>query len=75
MCSSDLRQTIRMPVEEQESRMARMRRIVRENNVYRWAGNLMAALSEIRIERPEKSEKAEKANRAEKAEKAEKAVV
>ena len=45
-------QAIRMPAEEQESRMAHMRRIVREHNVYRWAGSLMTALSEIRIEHP-----------------------
>jgi trehalose 6-phosphate synthase len=45
-------QAIRMSPEEQESRMAHMRRIVREHNVYRWAGSLMTALSEIRIEHP-----------------------
>ncbi len=31
-------------------RMVRMRRIVKEHNVYRWAGNLIAELSEIRID-------------------------
>jgi trehalose-6-phosphate synthase len=30
--------------------MKRMRRTVKENNVYRWAGNLITELSEIRIE-------------------------
>ncbi len=45
-----------MGVDEQEKRMAAMRRIVRENNIYRWAGNLVTALSEIRIEKPEKVE-------------------
>jgi hypothetical protein len=29
-----------------------MRRNVREHNVYRWAGNLITDLSEIRIEEP-----------------------
>jgi hypothetical protein len=33
--------------------MQRMRRTVRENNVYRWAGTLINDLAEIRIEEPE----------------------
>jgi trehalose-6-phosphate synthase len=32
--------------------MQRMRRNVKEHNVYRWAGNLITDLSEIRIEEP-----------------------
>src|SRR5580658_4079879 len=47
---------LNMSADEQEKRMAAMRRIVRENNIYRWAGNLVTALSEIRIERAEKVE-------------------
>jgi trehalose 6-phosphate synthase len=47
---------LNMGPDEQEKRMAAMRRIVRENNIYRWAGNLVTALSEIRIEKPEKVE-------------------
>ncbi|MGA8073110.1 MAG: trehalose-6-phosphate synthase, partial [Candidatus Acidiferrales bacterium] len=47
---------LNMGADEQEKRMAAMRRIVRENNIYRWAGNLVTALSEIRIEKPEKVE-------------------
>jgi trehalose-6-phosphate synthase len=47
---------LNMGPDDQEKRMAAMRRIVRENNIYRWAGNLVTALSEIRIERPEKIE-------------------
>src|ERR1700683_797956 len=49
--STAIFQAIRMSPQEQESRMAHMRRIVREHNVYRWAGSLMTALSEIRIKR------------------------
>jgi trehalose-6-phosphate synthase len=48
-----IRRALEMSPEEQEQRMARMRRVVREHNIFRWAGNLMAALSEIRIEKPE----------------------
>jgi hypothetical protein len=33
-----------------------MRHIVRENNVYRWAANLLSDLTEIRIELPERAE-------------------
>jgi hypothetical protein len=33
--------------------MKRMRRIVKENNVYRWAGTLISELSEIRINETE----------------------
>ena len=38
---------------ERSERMRRMRRIVKEHNVYRWAGNLIAELSEIRVNEPE----------------------
>jgi trehalose 6-phosphate synthase len=36
--------------------MQRMRRVVREHNVYRWAGNLLADLCEIRVEKTERVE-------------------
>lgn len=45
-----IRIALEMSPHERQARMQRMRRIVRENNVYRWAGNLIAELSEIRIE-------------------------
>lgn len=47
---------LNMSSDEQEKRMAAMRRVIREHNIYRWAGNLVTALSEIRIEKPEKVE-------------------
>lgn len=31
-----------MPSEEQEQRMRRMRRIIEDNNIYRWAGMLLS---------------------------------
>jgi trehalose-6-phosphate synthase len=37
-----------MPPDERSVRMQRMRAIVRERNVYRWAGNLIGELVEIR---------------------------
>jgi trehalose 6-phosphate synthase len=47
---------LEMPEEDQALRMQRMRHIVRENNVYRWAANLLSDLTEIRIELPERAE-------------------
>jgi trehalose-6-phosphate synthase len=44
---------LEMDAEERRLRMHRMRRTVRENNVYRWAGTLINELAEIRIEEPE----------------------
>ncbi|MGB2629116.1 MAG: trehalose-6-phosphate synthase [Candidatus Acidiferrum sp.] len=43
-----------MTEEQQEIQMARMRKIVHENNIYRWAANLLSDLTEIRIELPER---------------------
>jgi alpha,alpha-trehalose-phosphate synthase [UDP-forming] len=41
---------LQMPAEEKISRMTRMRDTVREHNVYRWAGNLIEALSQVRLD-------------------------
>jgi len=38
-----------MPAEEERSRMQRMRAVVKEHNVYRWAGSLIAELAAIRL--------------------------
>lgn len=47
---------LEMPEQEQAMRMQRMRRGVREHNVYRWAANLLSDLTDIRIDSPEKVE-------------------
>jgi trehalose-6-phosphate synthase len=39
-----------MPEEEASARMRRMRAVVKENNVYRWAENLVGELAGIRLE-------------------------
>ena len=44
---------LEMDSDERREHMRRMRRIVKEHNVYRWAGNLIAELSEIRVNEPE----------------------
>jgi len=43
---------LEMDSEERKVRMQHMRRLVREHNVYRWAGNLVGELAEIRVEVP-----------------------
>jgi alpha,alpha-trehalose-phosphate synthase [UDP-forming] len=48
-----IRQALEMDPAERQTRMQRMRRIVKEHNVYRWAGNLISELCEIRIEETE----------------------
>jgi trehalose 6-phosphate synthase len=43
-----LQQALTMPTEEQRSRMRRMREIVRDNNVYRWAGSMLLDAARLR---------------------------
>jgi trehalose-6-phosphate synthase len=47
---------LEMSEEEQSCRMKRLRLSVRENNIYRWAANLLSDLTEIRIDTPERVE-------------------
>ncbi len=48
-----LRAAVTMEPEERRARMQRLRQIIRENNVYRWAGLLVTELTDIRLpERP-----------------------
>ena len=45
--SSAMHQALVMPREERSRRMRRMREVVAENNVYRWAGKIVSALVQI----------------------------
>jgi alpha,alpha-trehalose-phosphate synthase [UDP-forming] len=45
-----IRAALEMPAEEKRQRMQRMRRLVREHNVYRWAATLIGQLCEVRLE-------------------------
>ena len=47
---------LNMPEDQEAERMLRMRRNVREHNVYRWAANLLSDLTEIRIDVPDRME-------------------
>ena len=49
-----IRMALEMDAHDRHVRMQRMRRSVREHNVYQWAGNLISELSEIRIEEPKR---------------------
>jgi trehalose 6-phosphate synthase len=52
-----IRRALEMPPEERRSRMQRMRRQVKEHNVYRWAADLISELAELRLDSPEVEEK------------------
>jgi alpha,alpha-trehalose-phosphate synthase [UDP-forming] len=43
-----IHRALEMPPEECQLRMGRMRTVIKEHNIYRWAGNLIAELCEIR---------------------------
>ncbi|HWZ45429.1 MAG TPA: trehalose-6-phosphate synthase [Candidatus Saccharimonadales bacterium] len=59
--SDTIRLALAMEPAEQASRMQALRKVVRERNVYRWAGNLLADLCEVREERPAELEAVPKA--------------
>lgn len=50
-----IRAALEMPPEEKEARMQRMRKLVREHNVYRWAGSLIGELCEVRLDAANRS--------------------
>lgn len=45
-----IRVALEMDPEEKQARMRRMRRTIRERNIYRWAANLITELTELRLE-------------------------
>ncbi|MGD0793904.1 MAG: trehalose-6-phosphate synthase [Terriglobales bacterium] len=50
-----IRIALEMDPEEKELRMQRMRKTVREHNVYRWAGSLVAELCDLRLDASDES--------------------
>ena len=48
-----IRVALDMDAGERQARMRRMRATVKEHNVYRWAGNLLSELAELRIDEAE----------------------
>jgi trehalose 6-phosphate synthase len=53
-----IRRALEMPDAERQERMARMRRQVEENNIYRWAANFLADLTAAPIAQPPTQEAA-----------------
>jgi trehalose 6-phosphate synthase len=47
-----IRFALEMDPEEKKQRIQRMRKIVKEHNVYRWAANLIGPLCDIRVDTP-----------------------
>jgi trehalose 6-phosphate synthase len=48
-----IRAALEMEPEDKQLRMHRMRKLIKENNIYRWAGNLITELCEVRLDAPE----------------------
>lgn len=48
-----IRQALEMDAQERRMRMQRMRRVVKDHNVYSWAGHLISELSEMRTDETE----------------------
>jgi trehalose 6-phosphate synthase len=44
-----------MKPEEKQMRMQRLRKLVREHNVYRWAGTLIGELCDVRLDAAQQS--------------------
>jgi len=42
-----------MEPDDKELRVQRMRKIIKEHNIYRWAGSLITELCEVRLDAPE----------------------
>src|SRR5438270_9294032 len=51
--AESIRAALEMPPEEKQVRMQRMRKLVREQNVYRWAGSLIGELCDVRLDASE----------------------
>jgi trehalose 6-phosphate synthase len=45
-----IRAALEMEPEDRQMRVHRMRKIIREHNIYRWAGNLVTELCELRLD-------------------------
>jgi len=50
-----IRMALVMDPEEKKERMQRMRKLIREQNIYRWAGDLVGQLCDIRVAAPGKT--------------------
>jgi len=46
--SEAIKTAVEMPIEEKKKRMENMRKVVAENNIYRWAGNIITELTALK---------------------------
>jgi trehalose-6-phosphate synthase len=51
--SDSIYQALTMPVEERHKRMAKMRQVILENNIYQWAGKFISGLLKIEFKEHE----------------------
>ena len=63
--AASIHTALTMPAAERSDRMRRMRAVVKEHNVYRWAGDLITELAGIRLVMTESGTLSEPANREE----------
>ncbi len=57
-----IRAALEMEPEDKQLRVQRMRKIIKEHNIYRWAGNLITELCEVRLDAPEDVREKSRAN-------------
>jgi alpha,alpha-trehalose-phosphate synthase [UDP-forming] len=55
-----IRFALEMEPEERTARMQRLRKVVKEQNIYRWAANLIAELCEVRLDSPAEAKRADR---------------
>jgi trehalose-6-phosphate synthase len=59
-----IRYALEMEPEERTARMQRMRKLLKEHNIYRWAGNLIADLCDVRLDMQRDSKEASRTKTA-----------
>ena len=57
-----IRAALEMEPEDKQLRVRRMRKVIKEHNIYRWAGNLITELCELRMDAPEDAQEKSRAN-------------
>ena len=50
--AESIRFALEMEPEERAARMQRLRKVVKEQNIYRWASNLIADVCDVRLDVP-----------------------
>ena len=52
-----IRVALEMEPEEKQMRIHRMRKVIKEQNIYRWAGSLITELCELRLDAADAAER------------------